>query len=157
MTDAHTNCTGQDVHWTQVYSSNRLLNLVVIWRDVSLYILWVISCSSLQSLARVTGRPSHNSGNKDGSVVKATVVQPANVGSGPIYCLLRRPLATRPWYSTILQHPGICSMAMFNVYLQRFTIYFCNFNLAYIFYSVWMQPCRDARHMNKNLQKPISK
>lgn len=113
MTDAHKKCTGQDVHWTQVYSLNQLLNLVVIWRDVSLYILWVILYSSLQSLARVTGRPSQNSGNKDGSVVKATVIQPASVGSSPICCLLRCPLATRRWYSTILQHPEICSMAMF--------------------------------------------
>lgn len=65
MTDTHTNRKRQDVYWTQVYSLNHLLNLVAIWRDWSLYILWAIKCSSLQSLVRVTGRPSQNSGKKD--------------------------------------------------------------------------------------------
>lgn len=62
----HTNSKRQDVYWTQVYTLNLLFNLVVIWRYVSLYILSVIKCSSLQSLAWVTGRPSWNTGEKDG-------------------------------------------------------------------------------------------
>lgn len=53
------------MYWKQVYFLNHLLNLLAIWRDGSLYILWAIKCSSLQSLARVTGRPSQNSGKKD--------------------------------------------------------------------------------------------
>ena len=69
MTDAHTNIKRQDVYWAQVCSWNLLLSLVVIWRCVSLYILWVIKCSSLQSLAWVTGSPSQNSGKKDGRMV----------------------------------------------------------------------------------------
>lgn len=75
MTDAHTNRKRQDAYLTQVYSLNHLLNLVAIPREVSLYILWVIKYSRLQSLARGTGRPSQNSREErwqDGTVVKAT-------------------------------------------------------------------------------------
>lgn len=87
MTDMYTNNKRQEVYWMQMFSLNPLLNLVVIWRRVSLY-FGSSNAAACNHWQWVTGKPSQKYWEErwqDGPVVKETIIQPENAGLSSIH------------------------------------------------------------------------